>query len=214
MSAVFVPRHTAVSDFQHVGIIPVTWAGEPLEAVLGESDYRHAIEVVADVARCAPGIASSCSPPPRCFDAPVADTEHYGPADLSDGITKLGVLDLGIEALGIAPVDLDIVHTPSCVRLYVLPFVLVTAGPLLAGHATCVCVDAELQPLAVDVIRKSFDAGRKVHWVGDDRSVWSATHLPAVVNVHILIAGITHACSHHGVGCFTDQLFAHVAGEF
>ena len=35
-----------------------------------------------------------------------------------------------------------------------------------------------------------------------------------IVDVHILIAGGLHAAADHGVGSFTDEFFAHVAGKF
>ena len=44
--AVFVRGHSAVADFEHVGIVPVAGAGITLESILQVEDVHHAELVV------------------------------------------------------------------------------------------------------------------------------------------------------------------------
>src|SRR6266849_5502140 len=61
--------------------------------------------------------------------------------------------------------------------------------------------------------------GQRLHAVGetlgidDDSAVGSAAHLPAIVDVHELVAGVFHSCGDDGVGDLTDEFVADVAAE-
>src|SRR6185312_13155922 len=59
VSAVFVFGHATIADFQHVGIIPVSRAGKPLEPVLAEANLRHDRIAIADVTGRAPKISAN-----------------------------------------------------------------------------------------------------------------------------------------------------------
>src|ERR1700756_5442207 len=63
------------------------------------------------------------------------------------------------------------------------------------------------------IICKRLDAGRKSFRVGDDRALCIAAHLPAVVNIHILVAGRFHPAADHGVRHLSNEFVAHVAAE-
>ena len=54
-SSVVIP---SITDFQHVGIIPVPGSRELLKAVLSESKFRHHVIVVANVIVCTPEVAT------------------------------------------------------------------------------------------------------------------------------------------------------------
>src|SRR6266849_1526070 len=63
MRSVFVVIHAAVADFKHVRIVPVSGRRPRSQFVLRKTDGSHRIPTVADVARCAPGIAADVRTP-------------------------------------------------------------------------------------------------------------------------------------------------------
>src|SRR5437763_17106965 len=87
-------RHAAVSDFQHVGVIPVSRSGERLQSNLLIQNCKYSIRAAAaifplflsspavlNIVGRAPEIASHLlSPQPRLMFAPFANAEHNRPA--------------------------------------------------------------------------------------------------------------------------------------
>ena len=213
VGAVFVRLHAAIAHLEHIGIIPVSRASEFLQAVLGKSDHRHAVVVVADIARGSPQIARRRPPLPRRLYPPIADAEHDGPSCLRQGVTKFRILHFRIKSFGMAPINLNVVHSPCRVGFRVLEFVIQASRALFAGKAAGVCVDAKLKAFAVYVVGESFDAGGKSGGIGDDRTVSGAADLPAVIDVHVVIAGRQHAAAHHGIRSLPDELLTHIAAE-
>src|SRR5258706_13137289 len=72
----FLAFHAAFANLQHVWIVPVSGSGKFLQAILAESNHRHAVVVIRDVSRGAPEISGSRTPAPRSFHAPVANAEY------------------------------------------------------------------------------------------------------------------------------------------
>src|SRR6185437_4573707 len=72
-------------------------------------------------------------------------------------------------------------------------------------------VYAELESLAVHVVREGRNAMRAARGVRDDGSVSGARHLPAVIDHNVLVSGIAHSIRSHRVSRFTNQRFADVA---
>src|SRR5277367_64558 len=66
----------------------------------------------------------------------------------------------------------------------------------------------------MNVIAHSFHAMWKTLRVNDDIRVRVAAHLPAIVNVHVLISGVFHSRLDQGVGHIPDHLFADIAAKF
>src|SRR5207245_6510768 len=147
----------SIADFEHVGIVPVSRAGEFLQAVLAESNQRHAVVLVADVPRRPPEVSSLRSPAPRRLNTPIADAEHDGPSGLCQGVTKLHILHFRIKSFGVTPIHLHVVHYPRSIRLSVLALVIETSGPLLASQSSGIGIHSELHPLAMYVTGQAFD---------------------------------------------------------
>src|SRR6202048_1767753 len=100
-------------------------SGEFSQSILGETNQRHAVVFVADVSCGAPEISGAGSPGPWSLHTPIADTENDWPSRLRDCIAEFWVLHIGLEPVGVTPIDLHVVYAPAGVRLYVLRFVLV-----------------------------------------------------------------------------------------
>src|SRR6266446_3406443 len=63
MRSIFVTGHSSVTDFQHIGVIPMSGSGELLKAVLSESKFRHRVIVIANIVVRAPQVATNGGPP-------------------------------------------------------------------------------------------------------------------------------------------------------
>ena len=85
------------------------------------------------------------------------------------------------------------------------------ARPLFAGARACVRVKAQLQTFTVDVVREDFHSGGESLRIRNDSPLRIATHLPAVVDVHILVARRLHPAADHGVGHLANEFVADVA---
>ena len=152
-------------------------------------------------------------PVPGLVVAPLAQREQHRPAGLAQRFAHGEVRAFGLEAIGVAPVVLEIVDAPLRVGQRVLVFVAAAAGLAAAGFPAGIGIDAELQALRMHVVGQRFHAGGKVLGVGVDEAVRVAFAVPAVVDVHVLVAGVFHAARDHRVGGLADHLFVHVAGE-
>jgi len=64
------------------------------------------------------------------------------------------------------------------------------------------------------IVRQCLYAGREALGVGLNVAVGVALALPAIVNVHVLVAGVLHAGLHHGIGGLSDQALVDFAGKF
>ena len=87
------------------------------------------------------------------------------------------------------------------------------AGPLFAGARARVGIKTELKAFAVHMIREGLHSFGESCGICDDGSRGITAHLPAVVDVHILVAGGLHATADHGVGHFTNEFVADVAAK-
>src|ERR1051325_5872358 len=174
---------------------------------------EHRLPVVTDVVGGAPQIAHIRCPLPRLVDSPLADAEHDRAAGAIESATEFRVLRWRIEPVGVAPIFLYVIDAPAGVSSRVAFLVAECARPSLAGFRSGVGVDAELQTFRVHVIGEGFDAVRKTLRIGDDRSRWIATDLPAIVDYDVLVTGVAHATRDHRVGGFPDQRFADIAAE-
>ncbi len=168
---------------------------------------------VADVPRRAPQVADVGRPFPRLGGAPLAHRKN----DIATGVAQRHghdrIVGLGIVGAGLAPVVFQVVDAPARIGLGVLVFMAARARMVAAGFQAGVGIDAELQPLGMDVVGQGLDARRKALGVGDDEAVFIAALLPAVVDDDVLIAGGLHAGRHHGVGGAANLGFVDIAVE-
>ena len=88
----------------------------------------------------------------------------------------------------IAPVFLQIIHTPVRILLRILILVSEASGASRAGLGSSVCIDTEFQAFAVNVVRQRLYTRRKLRGIGDNIAGRVAICLPAVVNDDVLIA--------------------------
>src|SRR5579871_2252297 len=225
--AVFERRHSAVPHFQHVRIVPMSRPSRAFQPHLHIHNVQHAkraaaairpllfsFPVVVDVARRSPQISRVPGPLPRFCRSPFAHAKNDRPACGGKRIMHRRVSFLRVARVGAAPVVLQIVHAPARVLYRVLEFVALAAGPFRASQFSGVRIQSEFQSLRMNVICKRFNAGRESLWVGQNKSIFVAAHLPAIVDHNVLIAGVFHSACHHRVCHRLDHLFADVAAEF
>src|SRR5256712_10406766 len=65
----------------------------------------------------------------------------------------------------------------------------------------------------MNVVRERLHPRGKSFGVSDDSPLRIATYLPAVVDVHILVAGRLHAAGDHRVCHLTNEFVAHVTAK-
>ncbi len=152
-------------------------------------------------------------PQPRPVRAPFADAEHDRAAGCLERLPHRQVGCFWILRSVIAPVVLQVIHSPRCVGASILEFVPPAPGATLTGGRPGIRVDPELEPLRVYVVRERPHSGRKALRIDNDGAVRVPIHLPAVVYYDVLVAGIAHPARHHGVCRLPDQRLAHVAAE-
>src|SRR5438552_1886424 len=185
MRAVLVLRHAAVPDLQHVGVVPRPGARRQRVLSIEIEQGDHARPAVADVAGGTPQVAGAGAPLPRPVRAPLADTEHDGATRFGERVTELGVLCRPVEPLGIAPILLNVVDAPLGEGPGIDLLGAVRAGAALAGLTPGVGVEAELEPLGMDVLRQRLHATREADRIGHEPARRAAGDLPAVVDQQI-----------------------------
>jgi len=108
----------------------------------------------------------------------------------------------------------QIIHAPSRVLNGVLIFVTQATGATGARFGAGVGVDTELQSQRMDVVSNHFHTARKSLRIDHDVAAAVAAHLPAIVNVDVLVTSVFHAGFHNGVGHVLNHVFADIASEF
>src|SRR4051794_3155683 len=200
MGAVFVLAH-AVAHFEHVHVVPVAGPGELAQAGLPVEDAQYAqasretgaefaVEAIIDIGRGAPRMANLAGPLPRLAHAPFAQAEQHRPAGLGDRVAHRGVGRFGAHAWGVAPVVLDVIDAPAGIGPRILIFVATATGTAAAGGRAGVRVDTQLESLAMHIVRQRLYPGWEALGVWLDIAVGVALALPAIVNVHVLVAGV------------------------
>ena len=146
--------------------------------------------------------------------SPFAQAEDDGTARRLQSIAHDGIRRFGICFPGVAPVVFEVVDAPVRVLQRVLIFVALAAGPLGASQCSGIRINPKLQALVMNIVGQRLDARRKVLRIRNDTSDGIAIHLPAVVDHHVLIAGVFHPAADHRVSHALDQIFADVAVKF
>src|SRR6185503_697738 len=147
-------------------------------------------EAVPDVAGRAPEVARVLRPQPWLGGAPLAHRKDDRATALSERVGHHRIGFLGVAVARIAPVILQIINAPAGIADGVLILVSLASGTPAAGQPSRIRIDAKLEPPRMNVIRERLDTGWEFPCVGHDEAVRVPRTLPAVVNHHILVAGI------------------------
>src|SRR5438445_26625 len=95
MRFVFVGCHAAVTDLEHIRIVPMTGRRERCMVVLAKSDPRHRVPSISDIARRPPKVAANVGSPFPDVQTPVlAKAVNDRTARFEECITHL-LLDSG-----------------------------------------------------------------------------------------------------------------------
>jgi len=220
VGSILLGGHVAVTDFEHVGIVPVAGSGEGSEISLLEADDGHSTVGVVNVVGGSPHLRSDLRAPlPGFSDAVLAEAVEDRPVGGFESVAHLAVgVDHHLEGgIGVAvvfcselahrilhgaEVVLEEVDAPAGVHLSVLNFVAEAAFVASTGLWSGRGVDAELEALGVDVVAERLHVGEAA--VGMELSVGVAGALPGVVDVDVDVAGVAHAGGDHEIGCGTN----------
>src|SRR5215472_9355178 len=109
MGTIFVSRHPAIADLQHVRIVPVPGPNVRIDIKLTKADAVHRLPAIADVPGGAPQIAPDfAAPRPHIIATVLAEAEYDGSASFEQRIAHFLVhgLHFGVlvNAVGTAPV--------------------------------------------------------------------------------------------------------------
>lgn len=222
MRAVFGFCLVAVAYLQHFQVVPMTRAGgigyfHGFVKYLQEAyatPVEGAIEAIPDIGGDTPEVSDAFAPFPGLVFSPFADAQHDGTSTGFERVTHGLVCGSGVLAFVGTPVVFQVVYAPFSVLPGILKLVTAAAWTPLTGPAAGAGVDAEFESFAVNVIGQRFHAIWKMRGVGHDVAHGIAAHLPAVVDDDVFVAGLFHACCHHGIGHFLDKGFADLAAKF
>src|ERR1035441_3146033 len=80
MQSVSVRIEIAITNFQHIRVIPVSRARNPFQPLLKQDSVRYVVEPRSNIASRTPHIrADPWSPSPEPVIVAVTDAEHHGP---------------------------------------------------------------------------------------------------------------------------------------
>ena len=221
LGAVLLEGEVRVAGHEHVGVVPLAWAGGLFDADLAVEDLGDAealfwgghIPGVEDIGGGAPEVADGAAPAPWLVFAPLADVEDDGPAGRAQGIAHRGVGGAGILAAVVAPVVFEVVDAPAGVLPRVLELVAAAAGAPLAGPVAGAGIDAEFHPERMGVVGEGLDAGGKARGIRQDVALGVARDLPAIVDDDVGVPGGAHAVGGHGARGLEDDPLVDVAAE-
>jgi len=113
MSAFFFDRHAAITDLQHVRVVPAVGA-RSLEMLLTLFEVElNGSPSIEDVLRGAPGVGGLRSPLPGLLLAPIARGEEDGAASRDESVSHVGVASSRWQVIIEAVVILEVVNTPA-----------------------------------------------------------------------------------------------------
>ena len=116
------------------------------------------------------------------------------------------------DAAVVAKIIFKVFHAPRGKRVGVDRLMPQRRRIILAGALAVGGIDAELQTQRVDFVRQRTDAVRKSGQIGLQTAVFVAfAALPAVVKVHITVAGVGKAAVSHRFGDLQNERFIDVA---
>src|SRR5438477_1181361 len=143
--AALVSSQLAVANLQHVRVIPVVRPSERMELGLTIEDREDARPVGLNVPARAPEMTELTGPFPRPRTSPLADRQDDRPPGGTERHGPLCVERTRPHAVGVAPIDLDVVNAPFGETPRVAELVAETRRQVLTGLRARVCVDAETE---------------------------------------------------------------------
>ena len=215
VSDVLLSPHTTVTDLKHIGIVPATGTSSSPERLVLVENRDEGAPLIRDIAGGSPGVTSETSPLSGIVLAPLAHGEEHGSVGLLEGVGHGGVSDLGVAAVGVAVIVLEVVDTPGGVGVDIDLLVTEGTGSASAGLVASIGVDAELEALGVDVVGESLHAGGETLRIFNDNvSLLITVNLPAVIEVEVLVAELEESLLDHDIGSISGELLGNVAAEF
>ena len=214
VSDVLVVGHTTVTDLEHIGIVPATGtSASPKRLVLIE-EVDEGTPAIGNITSGSPRVTSETSPLGGIVDTPLAHGEEHGSVGLLEGVGHGGVSDLGVAAVGVAVIVLEVVDTPGGVGVGIDLLVTEGTGSASAGLVAGIGVETELEALGVDVVGESLHArGEGLGVFNDDVSVVITVNLPAVIEVEVLVAELEESLLDHDISSILGELLGNVAAE-
>ena len=221
MSNILILGHTAITHFQHLGIIPMTWPGIRIKIshLVDDVEYSYATPVeetlvaISDIGSNAPQMSDTLTPFPRFMLAPFANTENHRSSRLLDCIAHSSISSLRILSLIRAPVILQVIYTPFGIHQSILKLMTTATRATLTGVASGTGIKSELQTLAMNIISQVFHSVRKAVRICLDEAKRVAFYLPAVINNNILVSRILHTSLHHFIRHIHNQLLADITAK-
>ncbi len=211
---VLVVGHTTVTDLKHIGIVPATGTSSSPERLVLVENRDEGAPLIRDIAGGSPGVTSETSPLSGIVLAPLAHGEEHGSVGLLEGVGHGGVSDLGVAAIGVAVIVLEVVDTPGGVGVGIDLLVTEGTGSASAGLVAGIGVETELEALGVDVVGESLHArGEGLGVFNDDVSVVITVNLPAVIEVEVLVAELEESLLDHDIGSISGELLRDLAME-
>ena len=180
------------TNHQHVGVVPVARPGVLLVAVLAGENAAQTAPIVLNVAGGAPAVAADRRAPGPDIAHPVlTKAVEDVPVGTLEGLPHDAVgLHLPLQsragcniAVG-TPVVFQVIDAPGGVDVGVLLFVLPASGVIAAGFGSGRGIDADFQPLAMDITGEGFHAGKLRVGLNDPGGI--AARFPGIIDVDIL----------------------------
>ena len=176
--------------------------------------FLFAIPKILDVASGPPQVAARLhAPNPGLRRSPLANAQHNRTPRSIQRRPHIRVRRLRIHRSRTAPVILQVVHAPRRILNRILIFVTQAARTPSAGQRSNIGIHAKLQTQPVNVVTHGLHAMRKTLRVDNDVPAGVAAHLPAVIDVNVLVTSIFHAGFHNHIRHALNQFFADVAGK-
>ena len=146
MRAALVSGQLAVTDFKHVRVVPVIRSSEGMELGLTIEDRDDARPFGLNVPARAPEMPELTRPFPRARTSPLADRQDDRPPGGAERHGPLCVERTRPHAVGVAPIDLDVVDAPFGEAPRVAELVTEARRQILTCLRARVRVDAKTQP--------------------------------------------------------------------
>src|SRR5207237_1580043 len=143
MRAALVSGQLAVANLEHVGVVPVIWSSERMELGLTIEDRDDARPLGLNVPARAPEMTELTGPFPRARTSPLADRQDDWPPGGAERHGPLCVERTRPHAVGVAPIDLDVIDAPFGETPRVAELVAEARRQALTSLRARVCVDAE-----------------------------------------------------------------------
>src|SRR5437870_1810053 len=212
--AALVSGQLAVTDFKHVRVVPVIRSSEGMELGLTIEDRDDARPFGLNVPARAPEMPELTRPFPRARTSPLADRQDDRPPGGAERHGPLCVERTRPHAVGVAPIDLDVVDTPFGEAPRVAELVAEARRQVLTRLCARICVDAETEAKCVDAIGQRLHPPGKLLGIGNEVAIPVALwRHPPIVDDDIAVSGVAHPGRDHGLRGFDHESLVDLHAE-